>query len=75
MPRRANAADDSAEMSRLTESFLEKTAFEHRPSSGRKTQMQTSPIKSFSTPEKESALRGMLMAKGTVKVKHPFSKV
>ena len=33
----------------------------------RRAPIQTSPVKSFSTPEKESALRSMLMAKGTVR--------
>ena len=70
------AAEDSAEMSRLTESFFEKTAIDAsgapsgRPGgSGRRAAVQTSPIKSFSTPEKESALRGALLSKGTVRVK------
>ena len=76
--RAAAAAEDSAEMSRLTESFLEKTAIDAAgapsglPGSGggRRAAVQTtSPIKTFSTPEKESALRGALMAKGTVRVK------
>ena len=71
----SSPAKVSADLQKLTDSFLEKTKLnESRGESVNATAGSfTSPIKTFS-PEKEAALRAQLQSRGTIRIKPVIPK-